>query len=289
MIASVSCHWRWPLLALLLALGACAYLPVRTPFLLTGGTPARAALDGRRIGVLAWNIHKEAAEPVWQREFAELVANRDIDLALLQEVPLHPGLDDYLTARGLGWSLVPNLYHGGSDVYVGVLTAARAGMRDPRAFHASTTEYLALPKAMLFSRHPVSTPAGIVELLLVNLHGINLTGDHPFQEQIAFVSELARQHRGPLVIGGDFNTWNADRDCYLRQRMAALGLAEVDFGARAGSIKRFLGGPPLDRLFYRADSLAVVPDSVDVIGGLASSDHAPLFVALRIIPSGSDP
>jgi len=30
MIATVSRHWRWPLLALLLALGACAYLPAGT-------------------------------------------------------------------------------------------------------------------------------------------------------------------------------------------------------------------------------------------------------------------
>ena len=275
-------RWRWMLPALLLILGACAYTPVPQPFLLSGGAPARPSLDGSRISVLAWNIHKEAAHPTWQREFAELVANRDVDLALLQEAPLHPGLDAYLADLGLGWSLAPNLYHGDSDSYVGVLTAARAATREPRAFHANITEYLDLPKAMLFSHHPVSTPDGTVELLLVNLHGINFTGDHPFQEQIKFITELARHHRGPLLIGGDFNAWNTDRDRYLRQRMASLGLAEVDFGENTAAIKRFLGGPPLDRLFYRRADLALLADTVDVIRGLASSDHAPLFAAFRL-------
>mgnify|MGYP002151202232 CR=1 FL=1 len=63
---------------------------------------------------------------------------------------------------------------------------------------------------------------------VANLHGINFTlGLGRFTEQIRAVADELRRHSGPVVFGGDFNTWSAARQAEVEEVMRGLGLVPV--------------------------------------------------------------
>ena len=84
----------------------------------------------------------------------------------------------------------------------------------------------------------------------------------------------SRESPGPLVVAGDFNTWNAERVDALEAFARRLGLAEASLSF--GEPARFLGRP-VDTLFTRG---------IDVedawIEDVASSDHKPIVATIRI-------
>ena len=49
-------------------------------------------------------------------------------------------------------------------------------------------------------------------LAVVNIHGINFTlGVGDFARQLADIRSVIEAHEGPVIVAGDFNTWNRRR------------------------------------------------------------------------------
>jgi endonuclease/exonuclease/phosphatase (EEP) superfamily protein YafD len=268
------------LLLILLTLTACDYSAVRIPFHLSGGNYTEASISSETIKVLNWNIHKETGESNWQRDFTAILQDKKPDIVLLQEVRLSAShTSAFLTESNLGWAFAPNVYQSKYDAYSGVLIASTV---KPKLIKASLSNGLepitSTPKAMLFTSYQLEDKN--VDILVVNVHGLNfqISADK-FKAQLRYIMEFLVRHEGPVIMAGDFNSWNDARLVHLRRVTQAAGLASVAYKAEAIT-SRF--GNPLDHIFYKAADFDVVAETPAVLENIESSDHRALFVALRL-------
>lgn len=223
-----------------------------------------AAIGGREIRLLVWNVHKGSSDQ-WAGDFKTM--SSDSDLILLQEAHLHQGF-----AAGLvdmrRWDLVEAWQYGGAPT--GVLTASKAAPVKVRALERREPLLRTDKSALLTEYRLVGTEQ---TLLVANIHAINFTPDtRAFREQLNAVAELVNEHEGPVIFSGDLNTWREGRRAIVEAIARSLGLSEVGFD---GPRKRF-GRFPLDHVYYR--DLDLLAADVPAVG---SSDHNPLRVRFR--------
>lgn len=188
------------------------------------------------------------------------------DLLLLQE-----SLDDAPVTRQAWRLFAPGYRRDGLRSGVELRANVSADLRCALQF---TEPWLRSPKAVAVARFALR---GGAPLLVVNLHAINFTvGSRAYREQFAAVGDLLKAHRGPAVIGGDFNHWNAWRTRVLNDFARRHGLSPLDISPDWRS--RHLG-QPVDGVLLRG---------LRGIGGAAlptrSSDHNPLIGSLLPLP-----
>lgn len=231
---------------------------------------AGSALDGGAFRLVNWNVHKQG-DPGWEKDLAEFAAVADI--VLLQEAVLQPSLRRILDDTGLQWVMASSFLAGAEEF--GVLTATRI------APIASCTQRAAeplirIPKSSVISWLPL---AGTRETLaIINIHAINFElVPNAYRAQLGALTDALESHRGPIIFGGDFNTWSDARDAVVHQSAARLGLAEIELRVDRRAL---FFGRHLDHVFVRG--LDVVDlDAVPV----TSSDHNPVAAAFRIRPA----
>jgi endonuclease/exonuclease/phosphatase (EEP) superfamily protein YafD len=126
----------------------------------------------------------------------------------------------------------------------------------------------------LITRYPLAgTPSGRHELLVANIHAINIRGEGAFRGQLSQLLKSLNEHSGPVLFAGDFNTWSDDRMDQLRRMTERAGLVPVEFGEGR---KSFMGNV-LDHVFVR--ELQVVASRVRL--DIESSDHSAMQMELR--------
>ena len=225
------------------------------------------ALDPRALRVLTWNIHKEG-DAGWQHDLAQFLGGND--LILLQEAVLSSELLDLLEAQNLRFTMASSfLYH---DTDIGVLTAARVRPL------ASCTElvvepWLRIPKSATVSWFALEgTPQ---TLAVVNVHAINFALSlDAYREQFDALVAALRNHDGPIIFAGDFNTWTDARVAVVLDAAAALHVTAIPFAEDLRSV--FLGHQ-LDYMLIRGlDVVQVAAIAVK------SSDHNPVTATLRL-------
>jgi len=226
-----------------------------------------AAVDPAAIRMLVWNIHKQE-DRGWEADLARMA--RAHDILLLQEVTLQDSLQSILRDAGLRWILASSFLYRETDV--GVLTAARV------APVATCTQRIIepiarLPKSAVITWLPL---AGTTETLAIaNVHAINFTLTlADYRAQLDALADVLAQHRGPVVLAGDFNTWSAARTAELEAVALRLNLRAVTFADDRRT--RFLGRP-VDHVLV--GGLAVITSGTESV---TSSDHNPVVVALRV-------
>lgn len=244
------------------------------PLPCTGAAPAAAPvadadrLPAPQLRVLSWNLHKNA-DPGWEPDLARFAA--ESDLLLIQEVALTPALRAVLAGAGHArWTMAGSWGRGG--VETGVLSGARVA---PLAacVQRSLEPLLQLPKTALVARYALQGSPQV--LLAANLHAINFTlGLDEYRTQLEQLTDELAGHRGPMVVGGDFNTWSQARLDAMHAAMQRLGLTAVLPQAETRS--RFLGRQ-VDFVFVRG--LEVVAASAPQVD---SSDHNPMLATLRV-------
>jgi endonuclease/exonuclease/phosphatase (EEP) superfamily protein YafD len=130
-----------------------------------------------------------------------------------------------------------------------------------------------LPKAALVTEYRLQDRRDT--LLVANVHAINFTpGTAHFQRQLRSIVTSLTEHRGPLILSGDFNTWRGKRLRILQQLCADLELCDLPF---EHDHRRQAFGFALDHIFYRG-----LTHKSGVISRVYSSDHNPISVTLGI-------
>ncbi len=223
-------------------------------------------LNLERLRVANWNVYKGKRDG-WHAEITDI--NHVDTLFLMQEAPHHEALHTSLGEQQ-DWRFAPG-YHTG-EVQTGVLTSA--GVAPTLLCQLQHREpWLGTPKASLITRYPIADSGEA--LIVANIHAINFTlGTRAFARQISDVTAILREHEGPLILAGDFNTWNKRRLRIIHRQVSALGLQAVGFESK--HVKRFLGYP-LDHIFYR--DLKLRQKSVRSVD---SSDHNMLLAHFSI-------
>lgn len=220
--------------------------------------------DNGQLNVLVWNIYKQGKEN-WQTALDRLSADRQ--LLLLQEASMTESFKQWLVDGSWISNQVSAFKALGSGA--GVINIAQK-LPEKACAYTSTEPWLRLPKSALYSQYRLSNGD---TLAVVNIHAINFTvGTDEYSSQISALETLLKQHSGPIVFAGDFNSWNEYRLDAMKQALQKANLQEVIFIPDHRT--QFITGQRLDHVFYRGLVLknAKAPQS-------DASDHNPLLVS----------
>ncbi len=223
-------------------------------------------LNPADIRVLSWNMQKaQQTDAVYQLG----LLSSDIDLVSIQEATLTDEFEQQFPNVPF-WSFGPG-YVTPKNV-TGVMTLSDAEPLTHCVF-AVTEPWLRTPKATSVIEYPLQGSA--TTLLFINVHGVNFTFTaKALAEQLGVLSELVREHTGPVIISGDMNTWSKARVNVLNQFATAHGMESPKFDI---DYRKSVFGHPLDHVLVRGIEITdTATYEVD------TSDHNALRVELRV-------
>lgn len=238
------------------------------PASMPASPPAAApALNPEGFSLMNWNMLKGRRQG-WRKDFDRL--SQGSDVILLQESYLTEELRGALRAAKVNWNLATAFTY--RDMAVGVLTASEIA---PRAnfMHRFNEPLLKIPKTSLFTRFSFSSRPS--DLVIVNVHAVNFTMDTAlYQDYWQELESILETHDGPLIVAGDFNTWNAQRFEIVSNTARHLGLQAVRFmpDRRIRILNQVV-----DHVYYRG----LVPLNA-VVHEVATSDHNPMLVTFKL-------
>lgn len=245
-----------------------------------------------QFDVLVWNIEK-AAEAKFGVEFDRFAKGKH--LVLLQEYLGEERVDERLTSPRLPrmrYDGATSFYYDYGDadigrtvtstslIRTGVVIGAPVLPTSAAVFVTADVEPLvATPKASIATKYKIESFSSEPEpeLLVVNTHGLNRASFEAFQTQMQELAILVRQHVGPVLWGGDFNTNSRQKRNFLFDlTVTELGMTSVAFDPDKRTVSK-LSRQPLDWVFIRGLQ-AEHASSVESPG----SDHSPITVSLSV-------
>lgn len=252
--------------------------------LTVGAAPgaARELDPSEPLRVVSWNVHK-GLDAGLVGDLGLIARDRAPHVLALQEarpdLALPPGYSGHHAA-----SFRRSLRR---DATEGVTTAATVETAWAHRVRSAERElFFFTPKAALISTYRVR---GGPELVLINVHGLNFDpSGRQLARQMDDLRHAVAHVDGPLVIAGDFNTWNEARLQAVHDVAIDLGLAEIapdvpggrtgSFG-KGGRIERWIG---LDRRLHldRIYARGLTPIRSAWLEECQGSDHVALFAEL---------
>jgi endonuclease/exonuclease/phosphatase (EEP) superfamily protein YafD len=239
---------------------------------------SKKELINESISLLNWNIQKKNYDPFWGMEFKEIIERYNPELILLQECQFQRGLENILHFEHYGFVFAPNFSDIFKNKHSGVLTASAANHQSVEVIRSHAFEpIIKIPKIFLSTTYTLDNDNKT--LLVLNIHAINFVGFWKFISQIQQLEHAIQSHDGPVILSGDFNTWNRKRSRILDQILTASGLEKVQFHERhEKNIKKFLFNIPLDHIYYKGLVVYRPPETIKT----QSSDHNPLLVNFKL-------
>jgi len=200
-----------------------------------------------------------------------VIAQKDIDFILFQEANFKDG--QLFNLHNFSFEAAANLEYGGE--FYGVLTASRVEAIESKIYLTKGKEaLLGTHKSLLLSYYPFRDGS---KLLIVNIHAINFRENKQYNIELDRVLKLAQNHKGSMIVAGDFNTWSDSRMNRLLNISKKLSLKMVKFKDKS-KIKSFMGNQ-LDFIFYRG----LTALESDVLSHPELSDHNPLYAKFHKI------
>lgn len=236
------------------------------------GKAERASL-GPVIRVLVWNILKGRRRR-WSEDFSHLVADRD--LVLFQEAVLNTATDGLFTqSRRFEWVMARSFRDPISGIEHGVKTGSVVPSMSRHFYLSPSSEpVVQTQKLLLVTEYPLAGEAD--SLLVLNMHAINFVTVKKYTEQLDQLQFALRDWTGPVVLAGDFNTWNPQRLGLFFEvaREAQLKEAAMERRSKLAHLNQHL-----DHVFYRGLKLR----DVSSLRHFQSSDHAPITATFERI------
>lgn len=235
------------------------------------GKAGREALGGD-IRCLVWNILK-ARRTHWARDFKSLIADRD--LVLLQEAVLNAPSDRLFEADDkFEWVMARSFRHPTSGVEHGVKTGCSVSAGEKQFYLSPHAEPLSQTrKLLLVTRYALQSERAT--LMVLNMHAINFVTIDKYVEQLDQLDAVLGRHDGPVILGGDFNTWSPTRLAHFLEVARGAGLVEATMRRK---LKLAHMNSHLDHVFYRGMTLK----AIESLGEYTSSDHAPIVATFRL-------
>ncbi len=239
----------------------------------TFGQTQETVLNPDSIKVMVWNIYK-AKKDNFDRDFYQHVEGRDIVLlqeSLSTEMKLFLDLPLYQWDFGISFAYRSNL-----QKYTGTMIGSL--VNPTLAWMARTKDVepvVRTPKTLTMATYPIAGTDK--ELMVINIHGLNLTTQKPFERHLQLAMLQMKGHTGPVVFAGDFNTRTQARLDYMRWLLIQQnGFQEMKF-RNDKRMRAFGTSHIIDFVFTR--DLEIL-DS-EVLGDLESSDHKAMMFEAR--------
>jgi endonuclease/exonuclease/phosphatase (EEP) superfamily protein YafD len=233
---------------------------------------------GSTIRVLIWNMYKGRLAG-WKDDFEYII--RDKELVVLQESIKNTVYDALFSgADRFEWVMAKTHKNQITQATTGVKTGSIIKSTGQSYYMTRDVEpFLRTPKMLLATTYPLTGYKD--ELLVVNIHAINFVTLAKYSRQLTQMVEAVGDHKGPVILAGDFNTWNSARFKGLREAVKNMGLKEIPL-TRKGRLAHL--NKDLDHVFFRG--LDVV--KTEVLMGVKSSDHYPIVVEFSVQDSKGD-
>lgn len=242
------------------------------------GSASKHAL-GPEINILLWNVFK-CRKKGWLEDFLALTPDKD--LILLQEAILNSPFDLHFNKSVQHqWIMAGSFKNVKTNIETGVKTGSTVAAQKHFFSASQYSEPITKTKKMLLATdYPLHTLEQ--SLLVVNSHIINFVSFEKFRAHLDQVFQTLETHQGPILLAGDFNTWNARRLKYFNQLARSFSLEKVEM----------MRQPRLNHLFHHLDhiyckGLKVVDTQVHT--DIHSSDHYPISLSLRTITLNQQP
>lgn len=230
----------------------------------------RTTFNADHFRLLVWNVYKGKKGLLFHEDFRKMAMSAD--LILLQEAMLDQTMPElWQTVQPLHhWKMASSFAYIHNKIHTGVATGSRVLATEYFYVRSSEKELMFwTPKVSLCSFYP------IVEinqrLLVINTHVVNFTTTKAFVRFVLELVGLIQKHEGPLILAGDFNTWNQGRWRELLAVLDQFQIVHVPFDPDPRFLK-------LDHVFLRG----VEVQEARVNSSIQSSDHYPLELTLKI-------
>ncbi|MGL5107738.1 endonuclease/exonuclease/phosphatase family protein [Vibrio qinghaiensis] len=238
-----------------------------SPLICYDNPNARVIDEHGQLNVLVWNIYKQN-RATWQSELNKF--SQDAQLVLLQEASMTLSLKEWISQKQWGGTQADAFRVFGESA--GVLNLGRQ-MPVLACAYTELEPWLRLPKSAIYALYRLSDGQ---TLAVVNLHAVNFTyGTQEYANQLEALLVQLKTHHGPLIVGGDFNSWSQARMDTLTAALNRVGLQEVSF--EPDHRVQFVTGLVLDHLFYRGLTLLNAKAPVT-----DASDHNPLLASFSL-------
>jgi endonuclease/exonuclease/phosphatase family metal-dependent hydrolase len=220
------------------------------------------------FSLVVWNVHKGKDDQAWVDDMIRLAPNGDV--FLLQEA-----MDDKHMKNVFGkdldmyeWFFAKSFSYTKNLVSSGVASGATAKALGAMFHRTSDVEpIVGTPKTTLTTFYKLLNGK---EIAVLNIHGLNKTSNRAFYRQLEETLAFIKNHEGPVVYAGDFNTNNKDKFAELEKRMAAYGLKRITYSTDTRKHK-------LDWIYYRGCDVI----ESEILYNYESSDHTPLRARLN--------
>jgi endonuclease/exonuclease/phosphatase (EEP) superfamily protein YafD len=223
-------------------------------------------LDTDNIRLVNWNIKKKSI-PNWRQDYARLTSGKD--LILIQEASLRADTIADLPSVPY-WSFAPG--YRTSDAITGVLTLSSVEPMT-RCTFVTKEPLLRTPKATSITQFGLKGRSDT--LLVVNVHAVNFSfGLGSYKRQFEQIAAVLEDHKGPVILSGDLNTWREGRQDTVAALASTYNLDELAF---PDDRRTLVFGRPLDHIYVRGLSATTTQCAV-----VTSSDHNPLSVSLSM-------
>ncbi|MBD3755638.1 MAG: endonuclease/exonuclease/phosphatase family protein [Gammaproteobacteria bacterium] len=214
--------------------------------------------------LLCWNLQKTDFSHFMHRTIEQLLDIAPPQLLALQEASTHESQTRFFD---LPFAMAPNIQTG--KRHFGVLTACEYSMTPYLQCLTHSRELgWSTHKTALITQHQLANGEILIH---ANIHAINFVPNPVFQRELQHLYQHLAQHTGPLIVSGDFNTWNKTRLKTLHNLNENLQLQQAEI-ANANAIKT-LFRHPLDYIFFRQLKL----QEARALHVREISDHNPLL------------
>jgi len=131
--------------------------------------------------------------------------------------------------------------------HYGVLTASSTIIKPLQQCLTQSREFgWTTHKTALITQHKLSNQETLTH---INIHAINFVAHSVFKRELNKLFHHLEHITGPIIVSGDFNTWNKKRNQSLIQATQIIGLQKVEY-PDSKAIKTMFKHP-LDHIFFR--------------------------------------
>ena len=233
-----------------------------------GITPSLAPSE---FDIFVWNVYKGQKAHIFEKDFRQLGGGKDF--IFLQEAILDQRMpkiwrEDFPAYE---WHLAQSFHYKKDFSSTGVAIGSMLKPEVVDFIRAKTRELFWLtPKLTLFNQYDFDGQ----KVLFVCTHVLNFVTLGAFTNSLYEIAEKISEFAGPIVLAGDFNTWNFKRYMIMRSIFRDLGLEHLDLDDDGRVLK-------LDHVFVRGFDVV----KARVHHTILSSDHFPLEIRLKLAAS----
>jgi endonuclease/exonuclease/phosphatase (EEP) superfamily protein YafD len=244
------------------------FVPAKDKVLLRIGEAEKSALLPTEISIFVWNVFKGQKAHLFAKDFNLLGANKDFIMLQEARVDAHMPKIWEDNFKNYEWNLAQSFHYKKDLTSTGVAIGSKYSPQVVDFIRAKSREFFWLtPKLTLFSEYDM----GGKKVLFVCTHVLNFVTTAAFSTSLYEIAEKLATFEGPVVLAGDFNTWNFKRYMIMRSIFRDLGLEHLDLENDGRILK-------LDHVFVRGFDVI----KAEVHHTIVSSDHFPLEIKLRL-------